>query len=587
LTEEDDPPQDPITLSAYITAQAVSEHFSSPNDRKISIRRLKDIGITKAYVEFYRGGLALPHGILSETRDSLEGEGITAAGGIATTYGEGFTAQSTGGSHWVCFSSEVTRSNLADAMRTGARAFDTIIIDDFMCTDCECDLCIEGKGDRDWSEFRRDLLVRFASECLIGPAKDENPKVQLIIKYPQWYDRFHVYGYDVKRESEIFDLVWVGTEIRDPRVDYVHQYQAFSNYAYISSLAGQKVAGAWFDHLWCYPDIYLEQAYQSVLAGAPELVLFSYSPAKYDSLNPNTSALIEQKDRLDHLRSAIAGTKHMGIEAYKPANSDPGRETYLFDYLGMLGLPVLVTASRPRTSSIILSEHSLADADIESYALNPPAGTCIMATPGFLDGVAPEVLECFGLSDEPVGRKSFFTYRFDVRGRTELAEENVIFNSFLRPESAEVAAKALSDRSYPILTLNRHDDSKYIATSLQTFGHEPYHGSPSVTTAEPVSLVHLPEAFVNAMRAEIMAPLGITLKAPAKIGLYLYSFPGSDKPCAAVVENFNDQDASIMLETGLPLQPELKGSRSLRNGRKLEIELPGRELELLSVYEIP
>ena len=40
--------------------------------------------------------------------------------------------------------------------------------------------------------------------------------VRLIIKFPQWYDRFHLFGYDPPRMAEAFDKVWVGTEVRNP-----------------------------------------------------------------------------------------------------------------------------------------------------------------------------------------------------------------------------------------------------------------------------------------------------------------------------------------------------------------------------------
>jgi hypothetical protein len=35
------------------------------------------------------------------------------------------------------------------------------------------------------------------------------------MKYPQWYDMFQERGYDVTRETAVFNRIWVGTETRD------------------------------------------------------------------------------------------------------------------------------------------------------------------------------------------------------------------------------------------------------------------------------------------------------------------------------------------------------------------------------------
>ncbi len=573
-----------LSLSSYITAQAVSKHFSSPPGSADSIDLLQNLGITRAYVEFYRGGITIPEELLRSTKSALEEAGIQTSGGIATTHGKGETEGSTGASFWLCFTSRKTSRCLEQAIRIGARVFDRIIVDDFLCTDCTCSRCRSRKGKREWSGFRRSLLSSFAEEYLIGPAKEENPEVTMIIKYPQWYDRFHVYGYDVERGSEIFDGVWVGTEIRDPRVDFVHQYQAFSNYRYITSVAGEKVGGAWFDHLWCYPEIYLEQAFQSVLAGSKELVLFSFSPRRYDLQNPNTNTLIDRRELLNRLCTEISGLTHLGVEAYKPHNSDPGTENYIFDYLGMLGIPTLVTSCRPKTRSLILTTHSLSDPDIENFLLDLDSGSTVLATSGFLEGVKDNgmIRRAFGLSDPPVTRKRFFPYRFTVSGSEVCAEERVLFRSLLNTDGAQVLATAHWDEDHPTLSMNQEDDITYVGACLDTYSSQPFHPSPSVTTAEPVSLVHLPAPYANALRAPLLDPLGIRFHAPPKVGLYAFSNPGENEISKLVLENFGDQETTTILELPKYMQPVLDRCMWEREGRKLEVKLPRRDIELMS-----
>lgn len=569
-----------LTLSAYLTAGDVLEHFSAPRNRQAAIRRLQSIGVLKAYVEFYRGGTWVDETKLREVRDDLTKAGLTAWGGICTTHGEGFTEPSTHGQWWMCFSSSKSRGSLEQLMRMGARVFNDIIVDDFLCTSCRCARCKADKGRRDWPTYYGDLLADFAQSCIIRPAKEENPSVRLIIKYPQWYDRFHIFGYDVVRQSAAFDAVWVGTEIRDPRVEYVHQYEAFANYSYLASVAGEKVEGAWFDYYNCYPQIYREQACQSVLVGAPELILFSYSPAKFDRHDPDTSALLEKRETLERICSTTMDKQHVGMEAYKPPGSDPGRESFIFDYLGVLGLPVMVTSRRPSTGSVFLPVHSLKDPGVADFIEEMEPGRTVVGTSGLLEGLARSSLpkDLFGLRSDPVGRKAICTYRFQVEGKEHLAEERVLFRSYLRPSGAKVLAETVAGRRYPILTVNRVDSVTYVAACLDTFRYLPYHGLAKVTVAEPVSLVHLPQAHLDVLRGLALSPLGLAFNAPARVGLYLYSDQGRKALTHLAVENFSDQEAAAMVK-GIGKLELIAGNASMTQGQEgTSIRLTGRDL---------
>ena len=58
-----------------------------------------------------------------------------------------------------------------------------------------------------WEDYRCELLFRLSTDYVLGAARRVNPRVKVIIKYPQWYDRFHDRGYDVIRESEALKAV--------------------------------------------------------------------------------------------------------------------------------------------------------------------------------------------------------------------------------------------------------------------------------------------------------------------------------------------------------------------------------------------
>ena len=573
-----------LRYSSYITAHAVIKHFVGQADRSDAVDRLRYMGMDKAYVEVYRSGLFVDEGALESVRDFLREEGFEVSGGIATTHGANFTDRSTAGPYWICYSSPRSLRNLEAVARRAARVFDEVIIDDFLCTACRCSRCRKMKGDRNWSDFHAELLSNYVDRWLIAPAKEEKPEVRLVIKYPQWYDRFHVFGYDVIHGSRAFDGVWVGTEIRDPRIDYVHQYEAFANYTYLRSLAGEKVNGAWFDFLWCYPEVYMEQAYQSILAGARELTLFSYDPDLYDEGNPMAASLVSRRDLLEAMCRQLDGKIGFGVQAYKPPGSDPGSESFIFDYLGVLGLPAMVTTSRPSKGSILLPMHALADPEVPEHLAAVGPGSVVIATSGFLEGMVGrgDILGLFGLSDDPISRRELLTHRFAVDGREQLSEEAVLLRSYLHPADAEVLAEATGGRRYPILTAKRTNGNTYMSACLDTYRPMPYHGPAKVTVAEPVSLIHLPQALLDSLRALALSPLGLGLRAPARVGVYLYG-PKAGRLTDIALENFSDQETSIEVG-GLASMELAQGEATVgTTADGFAIRIPRRQPALFSV----
>ena len=87
-------------------------------------------------------------------------------------------------------------------------------------------------------------MVRLSQDRLLAAAKRVNPKVRLIIKYPQWYDEFHERGYEVVRETADFDRIWVGTETRDYRDRHwggTPQYEAYFIMRWLGGIGGAEV----------------------------------------------------------------------------------------------------------------------------------------------------------------------------------------------------------------------------------------------------------------------------------------------------------------------------------------------------------
>jgi hypothetical protein len=42
-----------------------------------------------------------------------------------------------------------------------------------------------------------------------------NPKVKVVVKFPNWYEHFQGLGFNLKDEPKIFDGIYTGTETRD------------------------------------------------------------------------------------------------------------------------------------------------------------------------------------------------------------------------------------------------------------------------------------------------------------------------------------------------------------------------------------
>ena len=112
-------------------------------------------------------------------------------------------------------------------MEYTARNFDEIIIDDFFFTSSKTDADIQAKGDKSWTRFRLYLMAEVSRNLLVGPARKVNPRVKMVIKYPNWYEHYQYSGYNLEDEPKIFDGVYTGTETRDPTKGNQHlqQYQ--------------------------------------------------------------------------------------------------------------------------------------------------------------------------------------------------------------------------------------------------------------------------------------------------------------------------------------------------------------------------
>ncbi len=369
-----------VDWETLFTAQDVRDHLSSDAGRQQALDFCRRMGISKVYIEAFRDGYRADAETLKAARDFFRQAGLKVSGCVTTT---GLGKPSTGWNVAACYTNRANQEHLASIFRFAAGLFDEIMIDDFFFTDCQCSECAAAKGSMSWTEYRDKLMLEMSRENVLGAARSVNPKVKIILKFPQWYDGFQDRGYVVDREAALYDRIWVGTELRDPSSDqwgHKQQYEGFFIYRWLSDIGGAKTGGGWFDPYGTDPITYLDQAYLTVLAGAPEVFLFHYGALISPQYQPQTEALAAHRAELEKLASYAH--EWTGIPAYKPPSSDPAGEPYIFDQIGMLGIPLLPTAKFPENSrSVLLTAHALSDPELvpELVKFFAAGGTAFMS----------------------------------------------------------------------------------------------------------------------------------------------------------------------------------------------------------------
>jgi len=513
--------KDLLRVSTIFTAQDVRDRLSTQNGLDSAIAWCKSAGVTRVFVETFRGYTA-ERETLENAKKQFEDAGIEASGCVTTV---NFGKQTTGWELIACYTSEKTRKELKEIFEYTASIFDVIMIDDFLFTDCECEECLEACGDQDMYEYRCDLMNMISREYIQKPARAVNPDVKIINKFPQWYDRFHERGYEVLDQTESYDIIWVGTETRDN--DFVNdtegnntpQYSAYYIMRWLTDIGGTKTGGGWFDALGTTEKTYLEQARQTVLADANEIMLFSYGGLIREENTygnrkgtgvANVEAFKKELPGLFELAKLIDGKPIKGILATKPANSTPKiyydsagvkisrvEEAYVYNFLGMLGLPLVPT---------------------EQIDMNAEAAF------------------------------------FPVHIQKDPAYKEKL-DKFLSDGKPVLITDGLASQ---IENLDNYDNLQILNVN-----------------GNPRDILRLSRSDVNEMRNKMLKPLGINFDAPTMVSMYLI---GED---LIIIENFKDEAVSVTLETEFSMNPGIE--LVLPATETVEKEFIDKKLEFLTL----
>ena len=512
------------------------------------------LDVDKIYLETHRDMLLVDDATLEKAKKFFEKQGLEVAGGITYPIYESNDFET------FSYSDPGDRAWVKKVAETTARHFDEFLLDDFFFTSSKKDVEIAAKGDRSWTQYRLELMNEAGRNLVVGPAKAVNPKVKVIIKYPNWYDHFQGLGFNLEDGPQIFDGVWTGTETRDPGSNqHLQNYLSYNIMRYFENISGGRNGGGWVDSggITMSMDRYAEQLFLTAIAKGRDVMLFAYNQLldvklnpmfrgpwqdqgtswSYDEMTapfkngketvtPTTMARIADVvlRKADELVGKLGNP--IGIPSYKVFHA-PGEE-FLQNYLGMIGLPMDMYSFFPEGGkTVLLTAQAANDPDLTQKIENQlKAGGNVFITTGLLKKVPEKIapiceLQC---NDLKAIVNDF--------GRYGKSEKDILIPQvrYLTNDSWEVvsAGKPLTRgvSGWPILHRATYSQGTlYVVTIPDDFG----------------ALYDYPEGVLNEIRRTMSQGLDLYLEGPAKVSLFLYDNK------TVIVENFNDEPVNVRL----------------------------------------
>ena len=353
----------------------------------------KYMRVDKVYLEPFRGGIMADEEHVGLCREIFEAHGVEVAGGLTTTIStpEGDEPKQRLFDTF-CYNDEKMLARLRDVCTFLGKHFNEFIIDDFFFTNCTCEACRRGRDnfnaargitDGSWKEYRLSLMEKVSRDDIIAPAKAANPNCRITIKYPNWAESYQETGYNPAAQRKLFDRIYTGTEARDTVTTDQHlpRYLSYSLMTYFEAMWPGHNGGGWFDPFDLrITEQYLEQAYLTAFSKPKELMMFCFQALADNAFIPPLGYHLDKLDAvLDHCGNPA------GILCYLPDNCQG--EDNVQDFLGMCGLPVMLTPYWPgQADAILLTRSSACDPEVvDKLEKFVAEGGKALVTSGFLE----------------------------------------------------------------------------------------------------------------------------------------------------------------------------------------------------------
>ena len=518
----------------------------------------QQLEVDKIYLETHRDLLVVEDATLEQAKKFFHDRGIETAGGITYTINEANSFET------FCYSNPEHRKMVQKIAEHTAKHFDEFILDDFFFTSCKSDIEIKAKGMQSWTDYRLKLMTEAGRDLVLKPAKKVNPQVKVIIKYPNWYDHFQGLGFNLEEGPQLFDGVWTGTETRDPAGNqHLQNYLSYNIIRYFDNLRPGYNGGGWVDvgGLNMGMDRYAEQLHLTMLAKAPEIILFAYhqllnvklSPKyrtpwqgmgtsfNYDEVTapirledgslvePTTMAriagvVLKQTDKLIHKLG-----NPVGIKSYKPFHA--AGDDFLQNYLGMIGLPMDMRPVFPEDQQVVLlTAQAAQDTEIMAKIKRQlQSGRDVVVTSSLLKAIPEKLTEVAELRCTDLKALVNDFGRYGQSGRDLLIPQVQYYTndawemvSAGRPLTGGVSG-------YPILLRAPYATGNLYVLTIPD---------------DIVNLYDFPANALNEIRRIMSKDIGVCLEAPSKVGLFVYDNK------TLVVENFNDEPVEVRIVTG-------------------------------------
>lgn len=519
----------------------------------------RQVHVDKIYLEVHRDLLIVDDKTLDAAKAFFEAHGVKTAGGIT------FTVDESNRFETFSYANPEHRKKVQEIIEHAARHFDEVILDDFFFTSAKSEYDLKARGDRSWTEFRLELMADAAENLIVKPARKVNPKVKVVIKYPNWYEHFQALGFNLEKEPAIFDGIYTGTETRDSVLSAQHlqPYHGYSIIRYFSNIAPGRNGGGWVDTGGArYYDRYAEQLWLTLFAKAPEITLFDLRQAhipldsKLRAPWQDQKASFSYADVMKPIKLAdgktakptsyarVAGVafeevdqvlgalgKPVGLKSYRPFHSTG--EDFLQSYLGMIGIPMDIVTEFPKDEAIVLLTAEAAfDRDIvRKIEEHVRTGHNVVITSGLLKALADRGIKQIA-EIEDTGRvalvKSYVANWKLIEGDKAILIPQIGYRT---NDSWELVSAVDGDNGWPLL-----HDADYVKGHLYV-----------LTVPENFAdFYHIPGEALTSIRRVITANLPVQLDAPAKVSLFTYDNG------VFIVENFRDEAVDVKAE--LPLK---------------------------------
>ncbi len=582
------PAHDQFKVAVYIPVFQV-ERMKDPAYLKQSWAEVSSqVKVDKVYIETYRSGEVASDAALDNAKKFFASQGVETAGGIAYV-GAGDTAGSdspdAGGGQFIsmCYTDPAQRDLVKRVAELTARHFDEIMLDDFFFSNTKRDSDIAVKGSQTWTAFRLKLMDDVSRDLVLGPARAVNPRVKVTIKFPNWYEHFSANGYDLDAEPKLYDSIYTGTETRDPEDNDQHlqQYESYEIVRYFDNIAPGRNGGGWVD---VYDsrtiDRYAEQLWDTMLARAPQIMLFQYSdlvrPAEIGKREWASLPTTFTVDGLNKWRSASGASgaptyasaagyalnqvnavlgklgKPVGIASYKPYQSTG--EDFLQEYLGMIGIPVDMRPTFPNADeahTVLLTEQASYDPEIVSkIRTHLEQGGNVVITAKLLQSLQGHGIEQIA-EIHPTGnvlRVDHWWGGYGAGAGANLGDANGILVpeiEFQTNDAWPIVRGTANGRGAPILLMD-----KFSKGILYVF----------TVPENATDLYLLPQPVLAQLRQYLMPRFPVSIDAPAKVSLFAYDNN------SVVVQSFRDEPVKVTLS----LAGEAKQLRDAATGEQIE-----------------